>query len=94
MGWVVAWGGVEGGKNSCSGHPMSNHDAHTVANDTSEPQSQWEQTQVKLEAPFNVQCLFVLYIDLISGRGQGLLRFYHFMQQFTITCKQTVGSGQ
>ena len=38
MGWGgVGWGGVDGvgdGKNHCLGHPMSSHDAHTVANDT------------------------------------------------------------
>ena len=28
---------------------------------------------------------------MISGRGQGLLRSNHFMQLFTITCKQTAG---
>ena len=27
-------GGVGVGKNPCLGHPMSSHDAHTVANDT------------------------------------------------------------
>ena len=26
---------------------------------------------------------------LLSGRGQGLLRFNHFIQLFTIACKQT-----
>ena len=26
---------------------------------------------------------------VISGRGQGILRFNHFMQLLTITCKQT-----
>ena len=33
----VRWGGVggvKGGKNYPLGHPMSSHDAHTVANDT------------------------------------------------------------
>ena len=30
----VGWCGVEGGKYYCLGHPMSSHDAHTVANDT------------------------------------------------------------
>ena len=40
MGWAVEWGGmgrgggVGGGKNHRLGHPMSSHDAHTVANDT------------------------------------------------------------
>ena len=41
-GWVVRRGGLRqgrmgvmgGGKNHCLGHPMSSHDAHTVANDT------------------------------------------------------------
>ena len=36
-GWVegaVAWGGMRGGKNRLFGHPMSSHDAHTLANDT------------------------------------------------------------
>ena len=35
-----------GGKNHPLGHPMSSHDAHTVANNTSGPLSQWEQIQV------------------------------------------------
>ena len=30
----VGWGGVEGGKNLRLGHPMSSHEAHTVADDT------------------------------------------------------------
>ena len=33
---LMGWGGVGGvgsGKNHCLGHPMSSHDAHTVAND-------------------------------------------------------------
>ena len=37
MGSGVEWGGVGGvigGKNYHLGHPMSSHDAHTVANDT------------------------------------------------------------
>ena len=42
MRWAVGWGGVGwggvggvgGGKNHRLGHPMSSHDAHTVANDT------------------------------------------------------------
>ena len=37
MGGGVGWGGISvvgGGKNHCLGHPMSSHDAHTVANDT------------------------------------------------------------
>ena len=42
VGWVAGWGGVGwgevggvgGGKNYPLGHPMSSHDAHTVANDT------------------------------------------------------------
>ena len=33
VGWL-GWGGVRGGKNNQFGHPMSSHDAHTVANDT------------------------------------------------------------
>ena len=38
-------GGVGGGKKHRLGHPMSSHDALTVANDNSGPHSQWEQTQ-------------------------------------------------
>ena len=34
IGGGVGLGGVEGGKNSYLGHPMSSHDVHTVANDT------------------------------------------------------------
>ena len=34
MGGGVGQGGVGGGKNHHLGHPMSSHDAHTVANDT------------------------------------------------------------
>ena len=34
MGWAAEWGGMGGGKNHRFGHPMSSHDAHTVANDT------------------------------------------------------------
>ena len=42
MGWAVGQvgvgregvGGVGGGKNHTLGHPMSSHDAHTVANNT------------------------------------------------------------
>ena len=51
---MAGWGGVGqvgvsrvgSDKNLCLGYPMNRHDAHTVANDTSGPQSQWEQTQV------------------------------------------------
>ena len=41
-------GGVGGDKNHPLGHPMSSHDAYTVANNicTSGPHSQWEQIQV------------------------------------------------
>ena len=49
MGGRVGWGGVGGvggGNNPHFGHPMSSHDAHTVANDISGPDSQWEQIQV------------------------------------------------
>ena len=39
VGWDGRWGGVggwvAGGKNPLLGYPMSSHDAHTVANDTS-----------------------------------------------------------
>ena len=40
MGWAagwgkVGWGEVGGGKNPHLGHPMSSHDIHTVANNTS-----------------------------------------------------------
>ena len=39
------WGRVGSGKSLRLGHPMSSHDAHTVANDSSEPRSRWDQTQ-------------------------------------------------
>ena len=44
-----------------------------------------KKSEAKLEAPFNVKYLFVLYlwlIGLISGGGQGLLRINHVMQLF------------
>ena len=34
VGWGGCMGWAGGGKNPCLGHPMSSHDAHTVANDT------------------------------------------------------------
>ena len=42
----------------------------------------------------HLMLILILYIqlkDMISGRGQGLLRLNHLMQLFTITCKQTAG---
>ena len=47
VGWMAGQGGVGGDKNPCLGHPMSNHNAHIVANDTPVGDiDQWEQTQV------------------------------------------------
>ena len=40
VGWAAGWGGtggvggVGGGKKPCLGHPMSSHNAHTMANET------------------------------------------------------------
>ena len=48
-----------------------------------------KKSEAKSEAP--VTFVFCMRLkDMISGRGQGLLRFNHlWMQPFTIMCKQT-----
>ena len=48
VGGMGGGGGMGCGKNHQLGHPMSSHDAHSVANGTvrSGPHNQWEQTQV------------------------------------------------
>ena len=47
----------------------------------------------KYHLMFNIclSCSYMRLKGLISGRGQGLMRFNHFMQLFIITCKQTAG---
>ena len=43
----------------------------------------------KAHLMFNICFLYMRLKSLMSGRGQGLLRINHFMQLFTLTCKQT-----
>ena len=49
-----------------------------------------KKSKVKLKAPFKVNVYTYMQLKgLISGRGQRFLKFDHFMQPFTVTCKQT-----
>ena len=53
MGWAAGWGGARGGKNYPPGHPISNYDVHTVANDTpvGHIASAWEVPTAQLVPP-------------------------------------------